>query len=120
MIGIIGDQWRHVNNFVINQFRRPDAGSSDGSSTLAIGNMPKRAATDARPGSEKASRGASDQAREKPTEDEIGEFEDAWEDEIDDDDAAQSDGVCVIFCSRPVHSALRCRACVGSHADKSP
>jgi hypothetical protein len=68
--------------------------------------MPKRAATDARTGTEKASRGASDQAREKPTEDEIGEFEDAWEDEIDDDDAAQSDGVCVIFCSRPVHYAL--------------
>jgi hypothetical protein len=59
--------------------------------------MPKRAATDARPGTEKTSRRASAQAREKPPEDEIGEFEDAWEDEIDDDDAAQSDGVCVIF-----------------------
>ena len=34
---------------------------------------------------------ASGQAREKP-------LEDAWEDELDDDDddAAQSDGVCVI------------------------
>lgn len=53
--------------------------------------MPKRAATDARPGTEKASRRASGQAREKPPEDEMGEFEDAWEDEIDDDDAAQSD-----------------------------
>jgi len=77
--------------------------------------MPKRAATDARPGTEKkASRSASGQAREKPPEDEIGEFEDAWEDEIDDDDVAQSDGVCVIFCSRLMHYALRCRACVGS------
>lgn len=59
--------------------------------------MPKRAAADVRPGPEKASRGASGQTREKPPEDEIGEFEDAWEDEIegDDDDAAQSDGVCV-------------------------
>jgi hypothetical protein len=59
--------------------------------------MPKRAAADARPGPEKASRGASGQTREKPPEDEMGEFEDAWEDEIegDDDDAAQSDGVCV-------------------------
>ena len=59
--------------------------------------MPKRAATDARPGTEKASRRASGKAREQPPEAEIGEFEDAWEDEIDDDDAAQSDGVCVIF-----------------------
>jgi len=55
--------------------------------------MPKRAATDARPKHEKVSRRASGQAREKPAEDEMGEFEDAWEDEIDDDDAAQSDGV---------------------------
>jgi hypothetical protein len=55
--------------------------------------MPKRAAIDARPGSEKASRRASVQVRETPPEDEIGEFEDAWEDEIDDDDAAQGDGV---------------------------
>jgi hypothetical protein len=67
--------------------------------------MPKRAATDARPGTEKASRRASGQAREKSPKDEIGEFEDAWEDEIDDDDAAQSDGMYVIFCSRPVHYA---------------
>ena len=58
--------------------------------------MTKRAASDVQPGSEKASRSrASGQAREKPPEDEIGEFEDAWEDEIDDDDAAHSDGVCV-------------------------
>jgi ribosome assembly protein RRB1 len=57
--------------------------------------MKKRAATDARPGSEKSSRRASGQAREKLPEDEMGEFEDAWEDEIDDDDAAHSDGVCV-------------------------
>ena len=57
--------------------------------------MPKRAAADARPGPEKASRGTSGQAREKPPE-EMGEFEDAWEDEIDDDDAAQNDdGACV-------------------------
>lgn len=55
--------------------------------------MPKRTATDARSGSEKASRRSSGQTREKPPEDEMGEFEDAWEDEIDDDDAAQSDGV---------------------------
>lgn len=74
--------------------------------------MPKRAAADARPGPEKASRGASGQTREKPPEDEIGEFEDAWEDEIegDDDDAAQSDGVCVIFCSR-VHYACAGGVC---------
>ena len=52
--------------------------------------MPKRAAADARPGPEKVSRGASGQARENPPE-EMGEFEDAWEDEIDDDDAAQND-----------------------------
>jgi hypothetical protein len=61
--------------------------------------MPKRAASDSRPGPEKVSRSTSGQAREKPPEDEMGEFEDVWEDEIDDDDAAQSDGVCVIFCS---------------------
>jgi hypothetical protein len=62
-------------------------------------NMPKRAAADARPGPEKASRGASGQTREKPPEDEMGEFEDAWEDEIegDNDDAAQSDGVCLLL-----------------------
>jgi ribosome assembly protein RRB1 len=59
--------------------------------------MTKRAATDVRPGSEKVSRRAtSGQAREKPLEDEMGEFEDAWEDEIDEDDAAHSDGVCVV------------------------
>ena len=52
--------------------------------------MPKRAAADARPGPEKASRGASGQARENLPE-KMGEFEDAWEDEIDDDDAAQND-----------------------------
>ena len=66
--------------------------------------MPKRVATDARPGSEKVSRRASGQAREKPLEDEIGEFEDAWEDELDDDDAAQSDGVCDLLLS-PVQYA---------------
>jgi hypothetical protein len=76
--------------------------------------MPKRAATDARPGSEKASRRASGQAREKPPEDGIGEFEDAWEDEIDDDDAAQSDGVCDLFARASGASRMRCRACVGS------
>jgi hypothetical protein len=58
--------------------------------------MPKRAADDARPGPEKTSRRTSGQAREKPPE-EMGEFEDAWEDEIDDDDAAHSDGACLIF-----------------------
>ena len=58
--------------------------------------MPKRAADDARPGPEKTSRRTSGQAREKPPE-EMGEFEDAWEDEIDDDDAAHSDGACMIF-----------------------
>jgi hypothetical protein len=77
--------------------------------------MPKRAATDARPGSEKASRRASGHAREKTPEDEIGEFEDAWEDEIDDDDAAQSDGVCVIFCSLRciTHAVSRLRRLLG-------
>jgi len=56
--------------------------------------MPKRASVDARPGSQKARRSASGQAREKPPEDEMGEFEDAWEDEIEDDsdDAAQGGG----------------------------
>jgi hypothetical protein len=67
--------------------------------------MPKRAATDARPGTEKVSRRASGQARGKAPEDEIGEFEDAWEDEIDDDDAAQSDGVCDLLLARSVHYA---------------
>ena len=69
--------------------------------------MTKRAATDPRPPSEKKAsrRAASGQAREKPPEDEMGEFEDAWEDEIDDDDAAHSDGVCVIL-----YSLLRCIA----------
>ncbi len=81
--------------------------------------MTKRAATDARPGSEKASRSASGQAREKPPEDEMGEFEDAWEDEIDDDDAAHSDGMCVIFCSPRciTHAVPRLRRRI---ADKSP
>jgi ribosome assembly protein RRB1 len=60
--------------------------------------MPKRATEDARPGPQKASRSASGQARSgKPSEDEMGEFEDAWEDEIDnddddDDDAARQGG----------------------------
>lgn len=74
--------------------------------------MPKRAATDAQPRSEKVSRKASGQAREKPPEDEMGEFEDAWEDEIDDDDAAQSDGVwCDFFGSLPwiTHAVSRLR-----------
>jgi hypothetical protein len=58
--------------------------------------MPKRAATDAPPGPGKVSRSVSGQAREKPAEDEMGEFEDAWEDEIDDSDqeGVQSDGAC--------------------------
>jgi len=51
--------------------------------------MPKRAAADGRLGPEKASRSVSGQAREKPLENEMGEFEDAWEDEIEDDDAPQ-------------------------------
>jgi ribosome assembly protein RRB1 len=55
--------------------------------------MPKRASTDTRPGPQKANRSVRGQAREKPSEDEMGEFEDAWEDEIEDDgadaDAAQ-------------------------------
>lgn len=74
--------------------------------------MTKRAATDVRPGSEKASRSASGQAREKPPEDEMGEFEDAWEDEIDEDDAAHSDGVCVILWLASGALRMRCRACV--------
>ncbi len=77
------------------------------SQPLATKNMPKRAATDARTGPEKASRRASAQAREKPPEDEMGEFEDAWEDEIADDDAEQSDGVCF------THAVSRLRRLVG-------
>jgi hypothetical protein len=58
--------------------------------------MPKRAAADAPPGPGKVSRSVSGQAREKPAEDEMGEFEDAWEDEIDDSDqeGVQGDGAC--------------------------
>lgn len=52
--------------------------------------MPKRATTDARPGPQKASRSVSGHAREKPSEDEMGEFEDAWEDEIEEDDGADA------------------------------
>jgi hypothetical protein len=81
--------------------------------------MPKRAAADTRPGPEKASRSSSGQTREKPPEDEIGEFEDAWEDEIEgdeDDDAAQSDGTCVIFCSR-VHYACAGGVCAPRGVD---
>ncbi|KAH8990176.1 glutamate-rich WD repeat-containing protein [Lactarius hatsudake] len=48
--------------------------------------MPKRTAVDASSGPEKVSRSVSDQARTKPTEDEMGEFEDAWEDEIERDE----------------------------------
>jgi hypothetical protein len=64
--------------------------------------MPKRATTDARPGPQKASRSVSGQAHEKPPEDEMGEFEDAWEDEIEDDDrdadaARGGDGTRVCF-----------------------
>ena len=54
--------------------------------------MPKRAMTDAQPGSQKASRSVSGQAREQPSEDEMGEFEDAWEDEIEDDSADVAQG----------------------------
>jgi ribosome assembly protein RRB1 len=63
--------------------------------------MPKRAAVDARPGPEKASRSISGQAREKPAQDEMGEFEDAWEDDIEDEDAAAQggDGALWIYCS---------------------
>ncbi|KAN0134295.1 glutamate-rich WD repeat-containing protein [Lactarius tabidus] len=57
--------------------------------------MPKRAAVDASPRPEKVSRSASSQAREKPAEDEMGEFEDAWEDEIegDEEDGDHGDGM---------------------------
>ena len=48
--------------------------------------MPKRAAVDASPGPDKVSRSTSSQAREKPVADEMGEFEDAWEDEIEGDE----------------------------------
>jgi|HubBroStandDraft_3_1064219.scaffolds.fasta_scaffold2375974_1 hypothetical protein len=72
--------------------------------------MPKRATTDVRPGPQKASRSVSGQAREKPSEDEMGEFEDAWEDEIeedDGDDAAQGgDG------TRIYRRCMSMRACV--------
>lgn len=56
--------------------------------------MPKRAAVDASPGPEKVSRSTSGQAREKPVADEMGEFEDAWEDEIegDEEDGGRGDG----------------------------
>ena len=59
--------------------------------------MPKRAAVDASPGPEKVSRSVSGQARAKPAEDEMGEFEDAWEDEIerDEEDGACSDGAII-------------------------
>ncbi|KAH9014071.1 hypothetical protein EDB84DRAFT_1582526 [Lactarius hengduanensis] len=43
-------------------------------------------AIDASPGPEEVSRSVSDQARTKPTEGETGEFEDAWEDEIERDE----------------------------------
>jgi len=46
----------------------------------------KRAAFDASPGPEIVSRSTSSRALVKPAEDEMGEFEDAWEDEIDDDE----------------------------------
>ena len=73
---------------------RDPTGPSDGTSLPLSSEhrtMPKRATTDARPGPQKASRSVSGQAHEKPSEDEMGEFEDAWEDEIEDDgaDAAQ-------------------------------
>ncbi|KAI0275332.1 glutamate-rich WD repeat containing [Gloeopeniophorella convolvens] len=55
--------------------------------------MSKRAAGDASSAPQKASRTASGQAREKPAEDEMGEFEDAWEDEIEDEAAAERDGM---------------------------
>ena len=54
--------------------------------------MPKRVAIDASPGPEKVSRSISGQARSKPAEDEMGEFEDAWEDEIERDDEEEEDG----------------------------
>ena len=56
--------------------------------------MPKRAAVDASPGPEKVSRSTSSQAREKPVTDDMGEFEDAWEDEIEGDgeDGDHGDG----------------------------
>jgi hypothetical protein len=77
--------------------------------------MPKRATTDARPGPQKASRSVSGQAHEKPPEDEMGEFEDAWEDEIEDDedrdadaDAARGgDGTRVCFFTGAVCPLLR-------------
>ncbi|KAH8992490.1 hypothetical protein EDB92DRAFT_2114208 [Lactarius akahatsu] len=43
-------------------------------------------AIDASAGPEKVGRSVSDQARMKPTEGETGEFEDAWEDEIERDE----------------------------------
>ena len=75
--------------------------------------MPKRATADARPGSQKVSRSISGQAHEKPPDDEMGEFEDAWEDEIEDDDnddkdadAAQGgDGTRVL--ARAPHALMR-------------
>ena len=67
--------------------------------------MPKRAAVDAPPGPEKVSRSVSGQAREKPAEDEMGEFEDAWEDEIegDEEDGDRGDGA-MLFLSHSVRA----------------
>jgi hypothetical protein len=56
--------------------------------------MPKRAAADVPPGPGKVSRSVSGQAREKSPDDEMGEFEDAWEDEIEDEDGVQGDSAC--------------------------
>jgi ribosome assembly protein RRB1 len=54
--------------------------------------MPKRASADAPPGPGKVSRSVSGQAREKAPEDEMGEFEDPWEDEVEDEDGVEGDG----------------------------
>jgi len=60
--------------------------------------MPKRVAVDASPRPEKVSRRASGQAREKPSEDDMGEFEDVWEDEIEgDEDDALGDGATIFL-----------------------
>lgn len=59
------------------------------SSSFLLSAMPKRATADApSAGPGKVSRSVSGQAREKFPKDEMGEFEDPWEDEVEDDDEA--------------------------------
>lgn len=58
--------------------------------------MPKRAVVDASPRPDKVSHCARSHAREKPTENDMGEPGDAWEDEVAEEGSDRADGAMLL------------------------